>query len=161
MQKMRVTLINPPLIEALGNFGSSTTIPLGITYLAGYIREKGIDTRLIDGFGEKPSQVNRFKKKYLQIGLTPSEIAGKIDEDTNLVGISVMTAIGHNITLDIIKEIRKKYPTMPIVIGGNHATFRHKNFLENGANYVILGEGEVASLRVPAGRKVPPSWLGV
>ena len=60
---MNIALINPPLVDAPENLGSATTIPLGITYLAGYLRDKGVNVSIIDAFGENPLQINKFKER--------------------------------------------------------------------------------------------------
>jgi len=141
---MKVILITPPLVDAPQNFGSATTLPLGVAYLAGYLRSKKIGVKIVDCFGEAPTKRSPYKNKYVCIGLTPKEVLDRIPKDVDLIGISVMTAISHNVSLEIINAIKKKYPKVPIVVGGNHATFRHKDFLAKGIDYVVLGEGELA-----------------
>ncbi len=149
---MKVVLINPPLIDVKTNFAGIANIPLGITYLAAYLREKKIDVKIIDGFGEATRMIRPFKKGYVMVGLSPEEIVAKIDPDTKYVGISVLSSVFHSIGVRIIKEIKKKYPKIKVMVGGNHPTFIYKEFLEEGADYVVLGEGEESTLDLIKGK---------
>ncbi len=141
---MKVVLIWPPTVDIKTNFAGMASMPLGISYLAAYLREKGVSVKLIDAFGIAPENVKPFKEDYVTIGLAPKEIAGMVDSDANLAAISATASVSHNVVMEIINEIRKIRQDMKIVVGGNHASFEYKEFLKNGADFVILGEGEVA-----------------
>lgn len=45
-------------------------------------------------------------------------------------------------TLSLIRESKKRFPGVPIVVGGYHTTFCTRPFLEEGADFVLQGEGE-------------------
>ncbi|MBW2981160.1 B12-binding domain-containing radical SAM protein [Candidatus Woesearchaeota archaeon] len=149
---MKVVLINPPLIDIKTNFAGIANIPLGITYLAAYLREKGIEVNLIDSFGEAMEKVSPFMEDYVRVGLSPSEIISRIPKDTDFIGISILSSVFHTIGVEIIKEAKKNFPDVPVIIGGNHATFVYKEFLDNDADYVILGEGEESFLELVGGK---------
>ena len=71
MEKTHVTLINPGFIEkpTVG-----VTIPLGVIYLAGYLRGNGVDVDLVDAQGEGIFQRNKWHDNTFYIGLTYDEI---------------------------------------------------------------------------------------
>ena len=47
-----------------------------------------------------------------------------------------------NVAIDFIKYAKKVNPESTIVVGGSDATPRYRYYLENGADIVVLGEGE-------------------
>ena len=56
---MKITLINPNIVTQKGDFFSSGIpyMPMTLAYLAGYLQSKGNEIKVIDAFGEKPTQV--------------------------------------------------------------------------------------------------------
>ncbi|MBF0188340.1 MAG: B12-binding domain-containing radical SAM protein [Magnetococcales bacterium] len=65
-----------------------------------------------------------------------------IDDETLLLGISVMTGAPIRNALAISRWARKRYPQLAIVWGGPHATFNPEElFLESTIDYVISGYG--------------------
>jgi len=61
----------------------------------------------------------------------------------------VLFAITNNYTINfnnvvrLIKELKSKYPKIPIVTGGMHSTFDYNSLLKHGADYVVRREGEI------------------
>jgi len=69
-------------------------------------------------------------------------IASKIDKNTILAGISVMTGAPIRNALQITKWIKENYPHIKIVWGGPHATFNGVEILdESNIDFVIGGYG--------------------
>lgn len=135
-------------MDKAGNFGSGPTIPVNILYLSSYLKKNGINVQVIDAFSEKPLQRVEYRKKYSRLGLTLEEITGRVDRKSEAIGISTMFCQTHNSTLELISLIREKLPGKKIIVGGSHATAMSGIFLENGADYVILGEGEESLLEL-------------
>lgn len=135
----QVTLINPPIVEKIT---IATTIPLGISYLAGYARGNGLDVQLIDALGEKIFQRNFWKDNIYYIGMGINEIVEKINPNTNFICLSANFSLQKRMYLDIIKKIREKFPKIVIIAGGNDSTLNFSFYLENGVDFAILGEGE-------------------
>ncbi len=138
-----ITLINPPIIDRKYNFTYSVNLPLGLAYIAAYLLKKKVDVKVIDAVGTGINQRRDYKKNYSIIGLSNNEIIKRINKKSKLIAITVRYSTQHNVVMQLIKEIRKSIK-IPIVIGGPHATFNYKEFLKNGADYVVLGEGEVS-----------------
>lgn len=60
----------------------------------------------------------------------------------DVIGFSCVTAT-YPMTRDLIKLVKKAYPSIATVIGGHHVTFMYKETIEeSGVNYVCRGEGE-------------------
>lgn len=138
---MLVTLIDPYIITRAYNISTSTSLPLGIAYLAAYLNDKKVDVEIIDSIGEGINKVSFYNKDFIKWGLNEKDIVKKINPQTNLIGISLNHSCQHNIAIKILKEIKKKYD-LPVIIGGVHATEDAEAFLRNGFDAVILGEGE-------------------
>ena len=139
MEKIHVTLINPPFIEkpTVG-----VTIPLGVIYLAGYLRGRGIDVDLIDAQGEGIFKRSKWFDNTFLIGLPIDKIIQRINSKTDYITISTNFSPQQRVHLEIIKKIRERFPEMPIIIGGNDATAHFDVYLEKGVNFAVLGEGE-------------------
>jgi anaerobic magnesium-protoporphyrin IX monomethyl ester cyclase len=136
---IKITIINPPIVEQ----GSiSTTIPLGIAYLAGYSRAKGVNVKLIDGLGEKLNQRNHWKDKTYYVGMSFDEIVDKIDADNDFICLSANFSVQQRMHLEIIKRIKQKFPGIIIIVGGNDSTLHPEPYINNGVDFAILGEGE-------------------
>lgn len=141
---MKITLINPPIIDRRYNFTFSVNLPLGLSYIASYLLKKGYKVDVIDAVGEGLNQRTDYKKDYFLMGLTNSDIISKIDKKSGLIALSVRYSTQHNIVIKLIQDIKSKFTNIPIAVGGVHASFHPKLFLDAGADYVIFGEGEIS-----------------
>jgi len=120
---MRVLLLQP-------NYDAHVIHPpLGLGYLASFLRQKGHQSSIFDGTIKK-SSAEGFVQAVAEFS-------------PDLVGISVLTR-GHNKAKDIILAIKKKYPKVPIVIGGSQVTAAPSSVLEDlKADFGVIGEGEI------------------
>ena len=144
---MRLLLLRPPVVHLRADFyGSIPGIPSGLCYLAAAVRQQGIEVELLDCYGEMPHRFYRFRKRWRARGLKPSEAAERVPNGLTAAGISVHCATEHSISVEIIRAIKKVHPELPVIIGGYHATFLPDEFIEAGADFVVMGEGE---LRLP------------
>lgn len=131
---MKILLIYPPISiqerysSDIGHSGGKQ-IPLGVYYLASYLRRSGHSVSVIDGEAENLSSH--------QIGLKAKEFKPEI------VGISSTTVAFHR-ALDVARETKSIMPEVPVVIGGPHTTAVVEDVLINPEiDFAILGEGEV------------------
>ncbi len=139
---MQITFIRPPVVHLKADFyGSIPGIPSGLSYLAGSVRAAGHQVDIVDGYGEAPNRFYTFRKKYRARGLTPEEIADRTPS-SSVAGLSIHCATEHSMGLEIIRELKRKSPARLVLVGGYHTTFVPEDFVEAGADYVILGEAE-------------------
>ncbi len=130
---MRVLLVYPPISKmeryssAIGSAGGNQT-PLGVYYLAAYLRQHGRPVEVIDG------EAN---------GLTAEDIVARAGEfRPGLVGISSTTVAFHR-GLEVAVEIKRHWPELPIVLGGPHASSNVRHAMSFPAfDFAVLGEGE-------------------
>lgn len=103
--------------------------PLGLGYLASFLRLRSHEVSIFDGTSN-----NASIKDFLRI-------TGNFSPD--LVGISVLTR-AHSRVKELIREIKKSFPGLLIVIGGTQVTAAPEDVLtEFGADFAVIGEGEI------------------
>jgi radical SAM superfamily enzyme YgiQ (UPF0313 family) len=150
-----ICLVNPALVSQRDDFlGSGIPyMPHGLAYLAAVLRRQGHDVRVVDAFGEMPSQV-ALTEKYAIQGLSVQEAARHVPHDAAVVAIyagSVMAGSYIEAFLAAVKAARADLPT--IVFENTQAVtgFSLEHVLDRlrarGADYVVTGEAET---RVPA-----------
>ena len=138
MERANVTIINPPLIEKAT---VSLAIPMGVAYLAGYLR-KSFNVQVIDAVGEGIFRKNKWDKDYLYIGLPFEEIVAKINSKVDFITIATNFSTQQRMYVKIIEKVRERFPKTAIIVGGNDPTMHPEFYLQHGANFAVLGEGE-------------------
>lgn len=120
----RILLANPPNVKQ----GGYTPSPLGILYLAGYLRQnKKLKIDVIDASIEPKNafieKINKFKP--------------------DLVGLSSLTPGRHEALKSAIL-VKSLLPGCKVVLGGVHPTIMWKQIMDNYPfiDYIIRGEGE-------------------
>ena len=100
--------------------------PLGLLYVSGYLLSKNIANDVFDStFSSKAEQLDFIEKKQPKI----------IAIYTNL-----MTKIEVVKLIQILKTERFGFPK--VILGGPDVTFNIANYLNTGADFLIIGEGE-------------------
>jgi radical SAM superfamily enzyme YgiQ (UPF0313 family) len=136
---MKFSFINPgpnpelPIEDVKKMVGAAP--PLGMLYIASYLKENGIDISIIDEAAQSYSlkdTINWVKK-----------------EDPDILGFSTCSATGKKAVL-IAKNIKKENPNISIVFGNFFATFNAERILKKYpfVDYIIRGEGEHTSLQL-------------
>jgi len=127
----RILLIRPQR----NTYSPSLMQPLGLLYLAAYLRRNGdIDVRIID--------MPVAEVEYPEI----SRVIG--DYDPDWVGISALTfeSEGLHQLAALAKAAR---PDLPVVVGGPHPSAYTRQVMEDpNIDYAVLGEGEITAERL-------------
>lgn len=110
-------------------------VPLGILYIAAYLDEKGIDNHVFD------STFSNKAKLYDHLLQHKPTIAG--------LYVNLMTKLN---ALAIIRFIKSHLPDTFIVLGGPEVTHNAENFLNEGADCIVIGEGEQTMFEVVSQR---------
>ena len=148
-----ITILRPPLLVPTWSDSGPLTPPIGPAYLAASLRQAGHEPRIVDGLGENPFQVTSlFNKKVMAIGLRSEEIVERIEPDTNLIGVSCMFSQDWPEIRRMIQLVRRRFPSIPIVAGGEHITataaFTLKSTPE--VDVCVIGEGEETIVELAA-----------
>ncbi|MBI5035947.1 B12-binding domain-containing radical SAM protein [Candidatus Micrarchaeota archaeon] len=146
---MKVVLVNPPMVFQKGDFFSSGIpyFPIGLAYVAAYLREKGHSVKVIDAFGESPSTINHSGNFGVQ-GLRVEDVLARIDEEADAVFIYCSLVTTHSVATEIAEKVRKVFPRIPVVFLENtqqvfaySLKVMYPELLKSG-DYVIVGEPE-------------------
>ena len=101
--------------------------PLGLLYISAYLNEQQIENHLFDAtFSNKLEQLHFIKEKK------PSVVA---------IYTNLMTKI-NVIKLVKILNTEPKYGFPKIILGGPDVTYNLENYLNAGAHFIVIGEGE-------------------
>ena len=104
--------------------------PIGLAYLASYIRERGgFDVKIFDQMKD-------------------SEIKEKVEQiRPEVIGITAVSSNYYHIR-DFGKSIKKISPSSTLIIGGVHITTSPECFKDSPFDIAIIGEGEIPFLKV-------------
>ena len=144
---MHLVLINPPFIFSHRNEIIYSHC-LGILYIAAYARSKGHQVHVIDALGEGIYNRKYFPDGLVKVGLSSKDIVARIPADVDLIGFSVPFSHVAQISHEIIADIKKKFPSIPIVMGGVYPSTQPKLAAASLADYIVVGEGEVPVVKL-------------
>ncbi len=153
MKKLHVTFIGPNIVSQKGDFFGTGIpyFPLVISYTAAAVREKGYAIKLIDAFGENPTQVIEEGDKVIQ-GLTSNQILQRIPHETNLFCLSAERLVAHGAIIAIIRDLKRHpmFSKIPIAILENTQAVTayaleqvQDDFFKEGVSFVLTGEPEL------------------
>ncbi|OGX15648.1 MAG: hypothetical protein A2166_02640, partial [Omnitrophica WOR_2 bacterium RBG_13_41_10] len=119
------------IVLARPNYNSHLiTPPLGLGYLVAYLESKGRQVKIIDG---------------LNLGYSNDLIVDHC-KDAEIVGIYCLSAYFFEV-IDLTKRLKEKNKI--VIIGGPHASVLPELTLkETGADFIVVGEGEVTLLEL-------------
>jgi radical SAM superfamily enzyme YgiQ (UPF0313 family) len=140
-----VTLLRPALLVPTWSDSGPLTPPIGPAYLASSLRQAGHVARIVDGIGENPFQVTSlFDDRVLAVGLRSEEIVERLQPDTTLIGVSCMFSQDWPEVRRLIGLVRRRFPSVPIVAGGEHISATADFTLESTPEIdaCVIGEGE-------------------
>jgi anaerobic magnesium-protoporphyrin IX monomethyl ester cyclase len=147
---MKILLIYPPITmwerysSDIGHAGGRQ-LPLGIFYLAAYIRSKGHEVCVIDAEAQQKT--------------VDDLTALSVQFHPDVVGISA-TTVAFPRALQVAEAIKKHPGDIPVIIGGPHVTAAVDDVMSHpSVDFAVLGEGEVtlAALLDVLARKADPS----
>ena len=126
--------------------------PIGLAYLAAALKKAGHQVRIVDAFGEQPSQLIRHADGYYTQGLTPEQIVERIPRDVYLIGVTCMFSTAWFYCHRTIAHIAATFSDVPIIVGGEHPTADYERLLRRVPEVLccVLGEGEETVVDVAA-----------
>lgn len=119
--------------------------PLGLAYLASMLKRAGHRVTVVDAFGEAMQQYGPIEGfPFHACGLTTDEVLARIPPDTDLIGVSSMFSNEWLCHRRLINTLTERFPEIPVVIGGEHATAIPDYVLRScpGVLACVMGEGE-------------------
>jgi radical SAM superfamily enzyme YgiQ (UPF0313 family) len=133
MTSSEVVLINPPLSN--GDVTEKLNIctpPLGLAYIASYLREHGYKVTIVD------TQVDPLSQDTL----------ARTVQNANLIGIT-SSAPTYHAALVLANKVKHLCKEAVVVMGGPQATYLDSDCLTRSrADAVVRGEGEITMLEI-------------
>jgi len=143
----KVLLINAPVINnPIAH--RNTYFPLSILSIATLLKSEHIDTTVLDA-GNYFAENNLGQTEL--IDYVTHDLRDYIERlKPDVIGIGAVFSGAFGALIEFTKSIKSYFPSMPIVIGGIHATIFAKEILESYEyiDYVIVGEGEYSFLKL-------------
>ncbi|MBW2458880.1 MAG: B12-binding domain-containing radical SAM protein [Deltaproteobacteria bacterium] len=137
-----ICLLRPPAVESFRFATGNIAPPLGLAYIAAAVEGAGHQVTVIDAVGEGPETLTGYYKGFL-VGLRLEELAARIPQDAQALGITVIFTHEWPAVVRLIELIKRRRPDLPIILGGEHVTAMPDFSLATSqADYLVLGEGE-------------------
>ncbi len=146
-----VALIRPAFVASRKAMGARVLPPLGPAYIAAALERAGHRVTVIDGAGEAPRRRRPTVHPYaVGFGLTNKEIVERLPADVDVIGVSVMFSIQWPDSAALLDEIHRRFPGVPIILGGEHVTATWSYLLETRpeVSVCVLGEGDDTAVDV-------------
>lgn len=105
--------------------------PLGILYISAYLEQHSIPHEVFD------TTFSTKKKFHHYLDTFRPDIIG--------IYTNLMTKLN---VLESIGFIRKNFPDCSIILGGPDVRFNAENYLRGGADFIVMGEGELTMLEL-------------
>lgn len=146
---MNVTLIEPSRYYSPTSPVSTVVIPpLGLAYIAGTLENAGHKVHIVDALSQGFDQFTPFKSIYLR-GLSNAQICAQIPPDTELIGVTCMFSAQWVNVRELLREIRRAFPRVTIVLGGEHGTALPDLVMkQTPVDFIVTGEGEETALEL-------------
>lgn len=102
---------------------------LGLGYLASFLRKYNYNVEIIDAWLD---------------ALSVDEVYQKIVDNDNILFVGISSYMSNTVpTIDLISKLKSYDINMKIVTGGFGPTFYPDDYLNNGVDIVVRGEGEI------------------
>jgi anaerobic magnesium-protoporphyrin IX monomethyl ester cyclase len=146
--RIKVLLINPPFTSYGKPVDVRSAEPLGLMYLASFLREKDIPVGICDtsvGMKTVPTGDGFFR-----MGLSEAEIREKIIEfKPDIVGITSMFTMHSKGVHDVARIVKEVSKDILVILGGSHVSALPDIILrDSNVDIVVIGEGEETLLEV-------------
>jgi len=156
---MKILLVQPPSNIMLNRRESKRCMPpLGLAYIAGYMRSLGHEVKIYDMIAEGYFKENTFSYDknfgfyytengdYIEYG--EWNIVPVLEEfKPDIVGVSCITSQRHFQACNIIRMVKRYNKNIITIIGGNHPSCLPDLVIkdcEDCLDYLVIGEGEYA-----------------
>ncbi|MBF8271391.1 MAG: Radical SAM domain protein [Magnetococcales bacterium] len=160
-----ITLINPPGIKSLAGLQiHAPNPPLGLAYIAAVVKQSGRPCTVIDATGLGLDVVGPYpgRDDLLLQGLPFEHIVQRIPDETDVIGVTCTFSSLWPLTRHLIQDIRKRFPKVLIVVGGEHVTALAEHTLTTSpVDIVVMGEGEETFLNLLTAHENKQDFLSI
>lgn len=146
---MKVLFLRPPAVSYRKEPGLILSEPLGLMYLASYIKQhkSNIEVSLIDGFA---GDIKFKEGDFCGIGVSYQELKNKIASlMPDILGISCTFTQYAKAAHDLARIAKEISRDIFVVFGGSHASAFYQQVLnDSNVDLVVKGEGEETFLEI-------------
>ncbi len=146
MPERKEILIVPPLPTYERDLKRSA-VNLGLWYIGSYLRQCGHSVKILDATLEGWDNVRKQEGLVTEFGLSDEAIVEEVEEfGPEIIGITLSPSIVYPAVIKTAQLIKDRFPQVPIIVGGTHATALPEKTLRDsrGAiDFVVAGEGEL------------------
>jgi len=148
MMDKKVLLINP-FLTVFPDDPSGVSPPLGLAYLAAFLRRSGIEVKIIDAAAEGIDNQVKIGGKT-RYGLSNEDLRKRIlDFDPQIVGITCPSTLHAKDAHETAKLVKECHKNILVVMGGAHPSAVPEEVLKDrNVDLVVRGEGEATFLDV-------------
>ena len=150
--RIKLVLLRTPMVLPKWNNSHSICPPLGLAYVAASLQQAGYEVRCIDALGEAPLQkIFSEDNKFVNFGLSIEEILQHLaSKNFNMLFVSLMFSHEWPVTKAIIQAIKKTYPNVILVCGGEHISACPEYCMKEcpEIDICVFGEGEETSVAI-------------
>lgn len=141
---MHICLIRPSTVLRRLSITVKPSAPLGLAFIAAALKREGHRITIVDAIAENPEQFTVIKGDIELNGLTNDEVAARIPNDVDAIGIHIMFTNNWLNDRALIDCIGNKFKGIPIFAGGEHITGMPQRCLQQTKHLkvCVLGEGE-------------------
>lgn len=146
---MNILLVNPS-ISGPDADQLDMREPLGLAYIAAYLREHGHEVEILDFYAMGQRRFTKVGDRY-RSGLNDEEAARELSvRNPDCIGIACSYTVFSKDSIHAAALCRKAHPDIPIAVGGAHATnLTEDELLELPMiDITIRGEGEQTMLEL-------------
>jgi len=157
-----ITLINPNIVMQKDDFFGTGIpyMPVELAYVAASLRTHNVPFKLIDSFGENPTQITKQGSQFIQ-GLTNEEILARIPQDSTHVAIHCGLVVTFKRITEIISAVKKEFPNILVVCMENtqqvtafSISEAAPKLFEAGADILIVGDPELRIIDIASGKNL-------
>lgn len=153
-KKIRVVLLYPS-VTVYGSGKVGANIPMGLLYIASYLKKNGIEVHFLDALANDSQRVVRVGegKRY---GMSDRKIKEKIKKiKPDYVGISTMFSAYWEDSVRMAKLVKEVDKKIIVFAGGSHVSVDPIEVARvKEIDMAVFGEGEVTSLEIVKGKKL-------
>src|SRR5438105_12877476 len=116
---MRITFIQPPALMAVDSYSTITQPPLGIAYLAAFVRQHGHQPSVVDAVGLAVTRIRpwpRRKNRLIQ-GLSFEEIIARVPADTEVIAVSCMFTHAWPMVRELLIQLKNAFRASRLIAG--------------------------------------------
>lgn len=146
---MKILLINPATRRYKKENGElsckNATMPLGIAFIASFIKNKGYEVDILDVTVEGYENEREIDKNNIRYGLSAGEIKDRIEQyNPDVIGITCIQSMRFYEAKEICRIAKSINKGVITVMGGSHVTGVPEECLKDeNLDFVVIGEGEI------------------